>query len=177
MEQRLALKHGMKPWTAASTGWTEILSKPFNSGAVVYANEDAKIYYIGTRFNMVIATLTDGAMHTTCDEEIIPKPTALAEQLLFRGTKSAPFVRNIKWEEQIDPGAPQLMTYIPRDAIGGAVPNHPPLSKYYLGLRYLGKFGIVEPGRSHEASRGSEVRFVAAEHSPEPRLGLHFHCG
>lgn len=108
MEQRLALKHGMKPWTAASTGWTEILSKPYNSGAVVYANEDAEIYYIGTRFNMVIATLTDGAMHTTCDEEIIPKPTALAEQLLFRGTKAHRSFGILNGRSRLIPALPSL---------------------------------------------------------------------
>lgn len=166
MDQRLSLKQGWEPWAAASSEWIEIWKKPYNSGAVVYASEDGDTYYIGTSYNMVVLALTDGTISTSCDKDTIPKRTTLADQLLSQGAERY---------EQIDPGAPPVTAYIPQDALGGEAPVTPPQSKYYSGLWYLGRFGIVDPG--HGLSRGKEVRFVPAENSPEPRLGLQFHCG
>jgi hypothetical protein len=168
MDQRLTLKHGWEPWSAVSSKWIEIWKRPYNSGAVVYGSEDGNSYFIGTSYNMVVLALAERTMYASCDKQMVPKRTTLADQLLFQGPDRY---------EQIDPGASQLTGFIPQETSGGAVPATPPLSKYYLGLRYLGRFGIVDPGRKHGPSRGNEVSFVPAESSPEPRLGLQFHCG
>ncbi|MDO1581548.1 hypothetical protein [Rhizobium oryzicola] len=167
MDQRLSLKQYGLPWATGSTGWIEVWNKPYNTGAVVYAAETGDIYYIGTGYQLVAVNVTQGTMLTRCDPAWIPKPTALAEQQMILENNGGQGVSN----------APKLWTYLPQNANGGGAPINPPLSEYYVGVRYLGRFGIVEPDRQTGLGRGQEVRFVPAENAPEPRLALRLYCG
>lgn len=167
MDQQLTLNRGWMPWDTVSSPWIEIWKKPHNSGAVVYSSEDGETYSIGTSYNIVVVALSKGTILARCNEAAIPKRAALAEQLLFQGAQHY---------EQIDPGAVRFPAYVRPEASAGGVPATPPLSRYYQGLRYLGQFGIVDPGPRNGLSRGTEVRFIPAGNYPEPRLGLEHHC-
>jgi hypothetical protein len=169
MDQRLTLERDGSPWAVASTGWIELWDKPYNSGAVVYASEDGQTYLIGTGYKLFFLSPRREVLWTSCNQDVIPKRTLFAERLSIEGRE--------RLDEQIDPGALSVHRFIRVDELAGEVPAAPPQSRYYLGLRYLGRFGIVWPERGIEPNRGNEVRFVPASNSPEPRLGLQFSCG
>ncbi|HWU65058.1 MAG TPA: hypothetical protein VN112_23810 [Ensifer sp.] len=167
MDQQLTLSHRWAPGSVAASEWIEIWKRPYNSGMAVYATQRGDRFYIGTSYKMLIVDPSQRRIVSSCDTTMIPQRTALGEQLLLRGRDSY---------EMIDPGGVDLTRYIRQDVPAGAVPEQPRPSRYYAGLRYLGRFGVVGPDRS-VGSRGSEVRFVPAENEREPRLALQFHCG
>ncbi|MDM9623580.1 hypothetical protein [Rhizobium sp. S96] len=165
MKERLTLRKFGAFWPTQSSEWIEIWKKPYNSGMVVYVSDDGDTYYFGTGYRLHFFQPGEGVYSTPCDKGNIPKRTPLARRLSFFGADAA--------DEDIDPGAPRLFEYVPANKPGGAVPSSPPPSRYYAGLRYLGKFGLVATSEG----RGNELRFVAAGTSVEPRLGLQFSCG
>ncbi|AUW46868.1 hypothetical protein [Rhizobium leguminosarum] len=166
MEERLTLKKFGALWPSQSSEWTEIWKKPYNSGMVVYVSDDGTTYYFGTGYGLHFFQPKQGAYWTTCHKGNIPIRTPLAERLSFFGSDAA--------DEDIDPGRPRLFEYVQANESSGAIPGSPPASRYYAGLRYLGKFGLVA---TNGQGRGNEVRFVPAGTSIEPRLGLQFSCG
>ncbi|MBY5890998.1 hypothetical protein ELH80_00845 [Rhizobium ruizarguesonis] len=166
MEERWTIRKFGALWSSPSSKWTEIWKKPYNSGMVVYASDDGQTYYFGTGYGLHFFQPKQGAYWTTCEKGNIPKRTPLAERLSFFGSDPA--------DEDIDPGTPRLFEYIRANDPSGAIPSSPPPSRYYAGLKYLGKFGLVATGGQ---GRGNEVRFVPAGNSIEPRLGLQFSCG
>ncbi|UWM82523.1 hypothetical protein [Rhizobium sp. SRDI969] len=166
MEERFALKKFGAIWPSQSSAWTEIWKKPYNSGMVAYVSDDGKTYYFGTGYGLHLFQPEQGAYWTTCHKGNIPKRTSFAERLSFFGSDAA--------DEELDPGAPRLFEYVQANEASGAIPSSPPASRYYAGLKYLGRFGLVATsGRG----RGEEVRFVPAGTAMEPRLGLQFSCG
>ncbi|MCJ8508527.1 hypothetical protein MUU53_11450 [Rhizobium lemnae] len=54
MSQRFTVGQRWRPWSSVTSGWIEILQKPYNSGAAVYASEDGKTCYIGTSYNLIV---------------------------------------------------------------------------------------------------------------------------
>jgi hypothetical protein len=169
MDQRLTLERDGIPWAVASTGWVELWDKPYNSGAVMYASEDGETYFFGTGYKLFSLSPKSGVLWSSCEQDVIPKRTPFAERLSVEGRE--------RLDEQIDPGALGVHRFIRGDELAGKVPAAPPQSRYYSGLRYLGRFGIVRPEPGVDPRRGNEVRFVPAGNSPEPRLGLQFSCG
>lgn len=167
MDQQLTLDQRWVPRPIASSEWIAIWKRPYNSGAAIYATEQGERYFIGTTYKMLVVDLAQHRVFSSCDEASIPARTPLAERLLSDGREG--YERN-------DPAGLDLARYILPDIPAGAVPNEPPPSKYYQGLRYLGRFGIVAPER-RVFSRGNEVRFAPASREPEPRLALQLHCG
>lgn len=166
MEERLTLKRFGALWPSQSSEWTEIWKRPYHSGMVVYVGDDGSTYYFGTGYGLHFFQPKSGAYWSTCDKGSIPSRTALGERLSFFGSNAA--------EEDLDPGAPRLFEYIQANESSGAIPASPPASRYYAGLRYLGRFGLAA---TNGRGRGDEVRFVPAGTSLEPRLGLQFNCG
>ena len=170
MEERLSLQEPGALWPAQSSKWIEIWERPYNSGMVVYVSDDGQTYYFGTGYSLYFFEPSRSALWTTCDKDDIPKRTPFAERLSQYGSDPA--------NEDVDPGAPRLLQYIQPNEASGTIPTSPLPSRYYAGLRYLGKFGLVAPdGRGRGRGRGDEVRFVPAGNSPEPRLGLQVSCG
>lgn len=166
MKERLTLKKVGALWSSQSSAWTEIWKKPYNSGMVVYLSEDGKTYYFGTGYGLHFFQPEQGEYWTSCHRGNIPKLTPLAERLSLSRSKTV--------DEDIDPGAPRLFEYLRENESSGVVPDSLPASRYYVGLKYIGKFGLVATTRQR---RGDEVRFVPAGSSMEPRLGLQFSCG
>ncbi len=167
MDQQMTLSRRWVPRPIATSEWIEIWKRPYNSGAAVYVTDQGDRYYVGTTSKLLIADIPQGRIYSSCDTREIPMRTALGKKLLLYSAQGY---------EQIDPGAFALNRYIGRETPAATVSNEQPPSGYYRGLRYLGRFGIVEPNKRVK-SRGSEVRFVPAQNEPEPRLALQFHCG
>ena len=167
MDQQVAFSRRWVPRPVATSEWIAIWKRPYNSGAAVYVTDRGDRYYVGTTYKLLIVDIPQGRIYSSCDTFQIPARTALGEKLLLSGAQGY---------QQMDPGAFALNRYIGKETLAGAAPNEPPPSRYYLGLRYLGRFGIVEPDK-RVTSRGSEVRFVPAQNEPEPRLALQFDCG
>jgi hypothetical protein len=165
MHQQFTLQRQGASLSTVSSRWIEIFDKPYNSGATLYVSDDGTTYYLGAFYTLLTIEPGEGTLETTCDQEALPKRTPLAELLL-----------NSEWEtdEKLDPGAPRINTYIPTEESSSALPDPLPPSKYYEGVRYIGRFGVTDDdGRG----RGSGVGFAPATIAPEPRLGLEFSCG
>lgn len=167
MDQKLTLAQRWVPRPIASSEWIEIWKRPYNSGAAVYATEQRDRYFVGTSYRLLIVDISQRQIFSSCDTATIPPRKTPAARLLTQESVE---------REKADPGARDLTRYILPETPAGAVPNNPPPSRYYEGLRYLGRFGIVAP-QSSVSSRGSEVRFVPAQNEPEPQLALQVHCG
>ncbi|WP_434712342.1 hypothetical protein NMA58_03420 [Rhizobium sp. YTUHZ045] len=162
MEERFALKKLGAVWPSQSSEWTKIWKKPYNSGMVVYVSDDGKTYYFGTGYRLHFFQPERDAYWTTCHNGSIPKRTPLAERLSFFGSDPA--------DEGIDPGAPRLFEYVRANEASGEIRGSPPASRYYAGLKYLGRFGLVATTKGR--GRGEEVGFVPAGTSLEQ-----FSCG
>ncbi|MBO9125713.1 MULTISPECIES: hypothetical protein [unclassified Rhizobium] len=169
MDQRLTLERKGWPWAVGSSDWIEIWKKPYNSGAAVYVSETDDTYYIGTGYKLIFVTPLQDTVLASCDERLTPKLTPFAERLSHRGFEPI--------DDKIDPGAARTQSYISADEVGEATSVSPPPSRYYAGLRYLGRFGIIHPGHTRAPNRGSEVGFAPAGSAPEPRLALQSSCG
>jgi hypothetical protein len=167
MDQQLTLAQRWVPHPIASSEWIEIWKRPYNSGAAVYATEQGDRFFVGTSYRLQIVDISQRKIFSTCDTATIPTRKTTPEQLPPQGSAG---------DDEAAPQAPGLMRYILPETPAGAAPTNPPPSRYYVGLRYLGRFGIVGPQKS-ASSRGSEVGFVPAQNEPEPRLALQVHCG
>lgn len=165
MDQRFRLKRSWVPWPADSSRWIEIFDKPYNSGATLYVSEDGETYYVGAGYTLLTIVPDEGTLDATCNVELLPKRTPLAELLL---------VSDLETDEQLDPGAPRVNTYVPTEEPKALLSDPAPTSKYYKGVRYIGRFGVTGERGSR---RGSGVGFAPAAAAPEPRLGLEFSCG
>ena len=167
MDQQLTLAQRWVPRAIASSEWIEIWKKPYNSGAAVYATEQGDRFFVGTSYRLLIIDISQRKIFSSCDTAAIPPRKTPTEPLPPQGSAA---------DEGFDPEALGLTRYILPEMSAGAAPTNPPPSRYYPGLRYLGRFGIVRPQGS-ALSRGSDVRFVPAQNEPEPRLALQVHCG
>jgi hypothetical protein len=164
MEEKLTLTKFGEFWSSHSSDWIEIWKKPYNSGVAIYVSDDEQTYYFGTGYGLHLFWPQQSRFLTTCDKGNIPPLTPVAERLVSSGSEAA--------TKDFDAGDPRLFEYVQADQSSGPIPGTPPNSKYYVGLKYLGQLGLLAGD-----GRGSEVRFVPAGTSIEPRLGLHFHCG
>ncbi len=165
MDQQFTLQRQGTTLSAVSSSWIEIFDKPYNSGATLYVSTDGTTYYLGAFYILLTIVPGKGILETTCNKEARPKRTPRGELLL-----------NSEWDvdEKLDPGAPRINTYIPTEESSSALPDPLPPSKYYEGVRYIGRFGVTDDdGRG----RRSGVGFAPATVAPEPRLGLEFSCG
>jgi len=165
MDQRFSLKRSWAPWSADASRWIEIFDKPYNSGATLYLSDDGENYYVGAGYNLLTIVPGEGALKTTCYTDALPERTPLAELLLISDPET---------DEELDPGAPRVNTYVPSDEPNAALRDPAPASRYYKGVRYIGRFGVTGERGS---GRGSGVGFAPATVAPEPRLGLEFSCG
>ncbi len=150
--------------SGSSSPWVEIFAKPYNSGLAVYRAADDGTYYLGTGYQSFAFEPSSGDLKTFCDSVSKLAYSSLGEQLL--NTKTS-VIENV-----IDPGARSLFNYIEADQQSEVVSARPPNSKYYLNLKYIGKFGLVRSG-----GRGDQIRFVPADNAPEPRMALNPNCG
>jgi hypothetical protein len=139
-----------------SSEWVMILQKPYNSGVVLYRSAEGDTYFLGAGYKFWKFEPSLRTLRSFCNPKMLTY-TALGTQL-SQSHESA--------------GGQDLFSYIEPDQKGGPVPNTPPDSRYYSGLKYLGKFGLVR-----SSGRGNEVRFVPADNAPEPSLGLSVNCG
>ena len=165
MDQQFTLQRDGAPLSAVSSRWIEIFDKPYNSGATLYVSDDGTTYYLGASYTLLTIVPGKGTLEATCNSEALPKRTPLGDLLL-----------NSEWDmdEELDPGAPRVNRYVPTEESIAVLPNPAPHSKYYEGVRYIGRFGVTDDdGRG----RGSGVGFAPATIAPEPRLGLEFSCG
>jgi hypothetical protein len=161
MDEKISVSR-VRSWSEDSSEWISIWKKPYNSGASLYRSTDGNTYLIGTGYSVLRFAPALGSLSRDCDRHLAL--TGIGEQLL------KPKAYEI--EKAIDPYGQRLFTYIEPDQKSGAIPVSPPDSKYYANFKYLGKFGLVRSG-----GRGDEVRFVSADHAPEPRLSLGTGCG
>jgi hypothetical protein len=159
MDQQFTLERQGTPLSAVSSSWIEIFDKPYNSGATLYVSADGTTYYLGASYILLTIVPGKGTLETTCNKEARPKRTPLGELLL-----------NSEWDmdEKLDPGAPRIHSFIQTEESSSALPDPLPPSRYYEGVRYIGRFGVT-------SERG--VGFAPATLAPEPRLGLEFSCG
>lgn len=165
MDQRFSLNRSGTPWPADASIWIEIFDEPYNSGATLYVSDDGKTYYVGMALRLLIIVPDEVRFDATCDADLLPKRTPLAELLLASDWKT---------EEQLDPGAPSRNTFLSTKEEKASPADSSPPSRYYQGVQYIGRFGVTA---ERSSGRGSGVGFAPATLSPEPRLGLEFSCG
>lgn len=165
MDQQLTLQRQGATLSAVSSSWIEIFDEPYNSGATLYVSDDGTTYYLGASYILLVIVPGKGTLEATCNQEARPKRTPLGEHLL-----------NSEWDmhEKLDPGAPSTNSYIQSEESSSALPDPLPPSRYYEGVRYIGRFGVTS---ERGTGRGSGVGFAPATLAPEPRLGLEFSCG
>ncbi len=165
MKEKMTLTREGDPKSSTSTDWIEVWEKPYRSGAVVYARDDGQGYDIGIGYQLYRFVPGRALVPGSCDWTSSPVLTALAKRLieLRPGGQRA---------DDIDPRAGRRFEELQPGDPSGSIATVSLPSKYYVDLRYLGRFGPVSPA----ASSNREVRFVSAESSPEPRLALHVGC-
>lgn len=148
-----------------SSEWNKIWKKPYNSGLAVYRSVAEEIYYLGSEYGVLIFDPTLGTLKRTCNQSDMPKaiPSGLPVP--------APTSNALKAAAAKDQSR-YLFEYIEVDQMSGDISATPPNSKFYLDLKYLGRFGLVRSD-----GRGSEVRFVTPETAPEPYWGISKLCG
>lgn len=152
------------PWSLTSSKWAEIWKKPYNSGAVLYVSNDGQTYYIGTYYKLGIAIPDSKSLLMTCDKGAIPKLTQLGQRISSS--------RDFGQVKIIDPEGQRFPSYIEADVPNATTTGSPSLSKYYVDLQYIGRFGVVR-GKGW----GGNVRFASSDTSPEPQMSLNVHCG
>lgn len=162
MEERLAIAVNESLFSSVSTGWEEIWDKPYNSGMTLYRSEDGRFLYIGLSIRLYRYDVAAGTLTAFCYSHAATRFTLLGERLA-----AASFTQH----EEIDPGREDRLDYVD-PALKGEIPSMPPGSRYYSGLEYLGRFGVIR-----SKGRGSNVGFEPADKAPEPRLGLGGTCG
>lgn len=162
MEERLTIAANEALFSNASTGWEEIWHKPYNSGMTLYRSEDGRFLYIGLSIRLYRYDVAAETLTAFCYSHAATGFTPLGERLA-----AVSFTRH----EEIDPGSEDRLDYVD-PALKGGVPSRPPGSRYYSGLEYLGRFGVIRA-----EGRGSNVGFEPADKAPEPRLGLGGTCG
>ncbi|MGP9811012.1 hypothetical protein ACTZWT_05815 [Rhodopseudomonas sp. NSM] len=165
MKEKMTLTQIGDPKSSTSTDWIAVWDKPYSSGAVVYAHDDGQSYDIGIGHDLYRFIPGRGLTPGSCEWTSSPKLTTLAKRLFELRSKG-------QQAEDIDPGARRRFEMLQPGDAGGPIPTDPPSSRYYLGLKYLGRFGLTAVSDSSER----EVRFMPAESSPEPRLALHEAC-
>ncbi|WP_322517299.1 hypothetical protein SR870_07085 [Rhodopseudomonas palustris] len=165
MKERLTLMQVGDSKSSTSTDWIEVSDKPYNSGAVVYARDDGQDYLIGINYDIYRFLPGRALSRLSCDRESFLELTAFAKQLVGLRSKG-------QRADDIDPGARRRFEVLQPGDASGSIATNPPSSRYYFGLRYLGRFGLAAVSGSSER----EIRFVPAESSPEPRLALHEAC-
>lgn len=164
MREKVTLSKVGSLFQGASSKWVELWKRPYNSGLSVYRTKDGSRYYLGTVYMLFIFETASGTMRSSCDPDSYTRFTELGQQLDFY--RSNDVVRTL------DPEGRHLFVYIEPDEQGGPVSDMPPPSRYYAGLDYLGRFGVVRSD-----GRGNEVRFVPAGRAAEPRNSLVSQCG
>lgn len=162
MEERLSIAANGSLFSSASTGWQEIWDKPYNSGMTLYRSENGRFLYIGLSIRLFRYDVAAGTLTAFCYSRDAVGFTALGEQLA-----TVLFTQH----DHIDPGKGQRLGYVD-PVLNGAISAKSPESRYYAGLEYLGRVGIVR-----SKGRGSNVGFEPAGKVPEPRLGLGGTCG
>ena len=162
MEERLSIAANGSLFSSVSTGWEEIWDKPYNSGMTLYRSEDGRFLYIGLSIRLYRYDVAAGTLTAFCYSRAAVDFTDLGEQLA-----AVLFTQH----EKIDPGREDRLGYV-NSVLKGEIPAKRPASRYYSGLEYLGRFGVVR-----SKGRGSNVGFEPADKVPEPRLGLGGTCG
>jgi hypothetical protein len=147
---------------AQTSGWVEILGKPYNSGMSLYRSEDGTTYYIGQGMGFYRFSPATGGFSHACKIADYLTYTALGKAI----AGSDPINPNAVGA--LDRGAPVLQRYLDFNETG-PIQTLPPISRYYEGTRFLGKLGVTEGG-----VRGAGVGFVSI--TPEPQLGLSGRC-
>jgi hypothetical protein len=164
MEQKLdvARVRAWRPQT--SSAWIETWKRPYNSGAAVYRSEDGNTFYLGTIYNLMVFHPKEGHLLEIYSQDGVPERTTLGTMI-----KSA---ASYDTKKSIDPAAQHLFRYVEPEQRTGPIPSDPPMSKYYTGLRYLGRFGLLRA-----PWRGGPPQFVPAGEEAEPQLALEFSRG
>ena len=157
MEEKFRLAPAGSSGPDLSSGWREIWDKPYNSGMALYRSQDGATYYLGMSYNVFEFKVSSGNLTVFCDRKGLVErfPDAPAEH-------GGEFVA----------GAPRLQRYV-YERLQPRIPSAPPDSKFYVNLKYLGKFGVTQSG----GWRGDGVSFVPADDTSEPRNGLDGSCG
>jgi len=167
MDERIDLSRAGAWLPGPTSGWEWIWKKPYNSGVVVYRSDDGKTYYLGLTRNLFRFEPATGTLKEVTEIEDRPPFTPLAEK-----------ISSMRRHEEIDaadPGAPWFPAAVPA-GFRSVVPTSPPRSRYYRGLSYLGRFGVLllRDGPLRDGSmRGDGTAFAPADATPEPRLPLH----
>jgi hypothetical protein len=147
-----------------SSEWVPIFDKPYNSGVSLYRSAEGDTYFLSAGLRFFKFEALSGNLTSYCHSDMLTYTTLGTHLSTSKSYKAA--------DEAIDPGGPNLFSYIEPDQQSGTIPTSPPNSRYYANLKYLGKFGLVR-----SSGRGNEVRFVPADISSEPRFGLGVNCG
>ncbi|GLK67405.1 hypothetical protein GCM10008179_10430 [Hansschlegelia plantiphila] len=163
MDERLSLTRRWFDFSGPSSEWLSLWKKPYNSGVAIYRSKENGEYYFGAIYRLFTLDTKSGELRSSCDSEGAPRRSELGERLAKAERVDA---------DRIDPASEHLFRYVERDQSHGEIPASPPDSKYYVDLRYLGRFGLVRSG-----GRGNEIRFVPPEQASEPRLALETSCG
>ena len=168
MDQSFVIAKSSNPLSSIKSGPVEIYAKPYNSGLAVFRSTDGKTYYLGFGYRLFRFDASTGQLYTSCDhKKDVPTYSEFAKALLQATSHQD--------RERLDPGARRLSEYVEPDRTGD-VAGEPQASRYYTGLMYLGKFGLVAE-RKGFFRRGNYVDFVPAKNGAEPRFSLNFHCG
>jgi hypothetical protein len=158
MEEKFSLTRAESVMSGLSSRWIEIWKKPYNAGMALYRSQDGATYYLGMSFNIFLFDSASGILDVFCDRKrhVERFPEAIA------GHGGGEFVD----------GAPRLQRYV-YERLQPRIPSAPPESKFYVNLKYLGKFGVT----NSKGWRGDGVSFVPADDTSEPRNGLDGRCG
>jgi hypothetical protein len=155
MEERVDVFRLDSPSVGQSGDWLDIWKKPYNSGMSLYRSEDGRTYLFGFAPGVYRFDVATGKMEYHCYTAglVSPKPpgTSLAAATTLEGTSTRR--RAQAYISYIEPTRHQ------------EIPDDPPASRYYEGLRFLGMFGVTRGGR--DAIRGGPTAFASSEESDE----------
>jgi|TARA_R110002012_G_scaffold297890_1_gene496042 hypothetical protein len=155
MEERVDVFHLDSPTVGQSGDWLDIWKKPNNSGMSLYRSEDGSAYLFGFAPGVYRFDVATGQMDYHCYTAGLVSPKAagasLAAPITPEGTSTRR--RAQAYNSFIEPTRAQ------------EIPDDPPASRYYEGLRFLGMFGVTRGGR--DAMRGGTTAFASSEEGDE----------
>jgi hypothetical protein len=155
MEERVDVFRLDSPTVGQSGGWLDIWKKPYNSGMSLYRSEDGSTYLFGFAPGVYRFDVATGQMDYHCSTAGLVSAKApeasLAVPTTLEGTSTRR--RAQAYNSFIEPTE------------GQEIPDDPPASRHYEGLRFLGMFGVTRGGR--DAMRGGPTAFASSEEGEE----------
>lgn len=164
MKQNITVSEHALQVFGASSGWSDIFKRPYNSGVAVYRSVDGKTYFFGTGYMLYKYEMFSGKLQYSCNTHWIPPENSFGRELMRSGNREE--------MERLDPGSTRLWRYLEEDQLGSRLLKEPIKSRYYRDLIYEGRIGLVR-----SPSRPLKAGFAPADKAAEPRFGLHFSCG